>query len=121
MLAAELRPPLEPPLEALCRVRLLALCAQLPDVPVLAAELCTSAALCHNEAPLLLLAGSLLPRLPCCTAPGLRLSTAGGGCQLGGLLGCVRLLAASVKWLPASTKPVPVQARGGTSSSSSWP
>ena len=120
VLGAELRAPLEPALEALYRVQLLALCAQLPDVPLLVAELCTSAALCHKEAPLLLLAGSLLPKLragqqlSCCNAPGWC-----GGCWLGGLLGCFRLLAASVELLPASSKPVPLQARGGTNSSSS--
>ena len=125
VLGAELRAPLEPALEALYRVRLLALCAQLPDVPLLVAELCTSAALCHKEAPLLLLAGSLLragqqpklragQQLSCCKAPGWC-----GGCWLGGLLGCFGLLATSVKLLPASSKPVPLQARGGTNSSSS--
>ena len=116
MLGAELRAPLEPPLEALYRVRLLALCAQLPHVPLLAAELCASAALCHNEAPLLLPAASLLSRLhpgqqlSCCTALGWCHPAAGGGCRLGGLLGCLRALAASMKWLPVSTAPVPLQA-----------
>ena len=113
MLRSELSPHLEPPLEALYRVRLLALCAQLPDVPLLVAELCASAALCHDEAPQLLLAGSLLTKLrpeqqlSCCKAPGWCQS---GGCPLGGLLGCLQLLAASLMWLPASEKPVPLQA-----------